>query len=86
MREKLISQSESFRCTLHQPGNIHYSEDRPGYFLRIIELDECLEAGILDCDKSSIGVDGTERDILGGDIQVGEYVEGAAFANICHSQ
>jgi hypothetical protein len=36
--------------------------------------------------EGCIGVDGAERSVLDGDVEVGEQVEGAAFADVGHPE
>lgn len=86
MREKLIAKSKSLRSSFHQSSDIDDSKNWPCDFLRVVEFHQCIEAGIFDRDEGSIGIDGAEGNIFSRHVKVGEDVEGAAFADVCHAK
>lgn len=86
MRQKLIAQAVAFGCSLHQSSDVEDSQDGRSDFLRLEEICELLKTCIFDVDEGSIWIDGTERSVLDWDVEIGEEVESAAFADVGHAE
>ena len=82
MRQKLVTQSLAFGSARHQPGNVHELDVGGQDALRTHDLRQRHQPGVGDRHDADIGIDGTERIVLGRNGGARQGIEQRRFAHV----
>ena len=85
VRQERVPESRTRARSFHQSRDVDNLQKRLHHALRLVLLDQPIEAFVGDVDARRVGVDGAKREIFRGNRAVGERVVQRRFSDVWHA-